>query len=256
MKRKNLFSITLLLMLPLSIMLVVANAAHADYREVDVKEGGSVIGKVTFKGALPDNAIEKIAIAKNPEVCGEGYREVVWVDVKKEALRGAFVFIDKITKGKKWPSPEGNAYMIDQKDCRFTPAAQVVRRGPVTIRNRDRGVLHNVNLRELIGVEKGRVVKRSMFNLGQPKVGEIVENIAPRRSMYLSLICEAHNFMSGFILAPEHPYAVVVNDKGEFNLDNVPPGRYTLKVWHPTLGVKKSEVTVPAKGTAKVDFEF
>ena len=67
------------------------------YKEVEVADGGSVSGKVTFEGALPDDAIENILITKNPDVCGTGEREVVWVDVKDGALRGAFVFIDKIS---------------------------------------------------------------------------------------------------------------------------------------------------------------
>ena len=136
----------------------------AKYKEGDVANGGSITGAVTFDGAVPDDAVEKILITKNPDVCGTGEREVVWVDVKDGALRGAFVFLDKIAEGKKWPEGADGTYLIDQKGCRFNPWAQVVRRGPITIRNSDNGVLHNINTREMIGVEKGRVVMRTMWN--------------------------------------------------------------------------------------------
>ncbi len=108
----------------------------------------------------------------------------------------------------------------------------------------------------MIGVEKGRIVKRTMFNFGQPDPGDIEQEIKPRRSSFIGINCEAHNFMFGFMMAPVHPYAVVVKADGSYRLDNVPPGMYTLKVWHPKLGVIKTKITGPAGGSAKADFAF
>lgn len=238
------------------ILLLPGMAGAAAYKEVAVANGGSIKGKVTFKGALPDDAVERILITKNPDVCGTGEREVVWIDVKDGALRGAFVFIAKIKQGKKWSKPKGGKHLINQKGCRFIPWAQVIKPGPVTIRNSDKGVLHNINTREMIGVEKKRIVKRTMFNFGQPDPGDIEQKVKPRRSPYISINCEAHNFMFGFMMAPKHPYAVVVKADGSYTLDNVPPGKYTVKVWHPKLGVKKSKVTVAAGGAAQADFAY
>lgn len=231
-------------------------AKRGKYKEVAVTDGGTVKGKVSFEGAVPADAIEKILITKNADVCGDGEREVVWVDVKNGALRGAFVFIAKIKEGKKWPKPAAGGYLVDQKDCRFRPWAQVIQPGPITIRNSDKGVLHNINARELIGVEKGRIVKKTLFNFGQPDPGDISDKIKPRRSSYISINCEAHNFMFGYILAPTHPYAVVVGEDGSYSLDNLPPGKYTLKAWHPRFGVKKAKITVGAKGTVETNFAF
>ena len=246
--------------LAVGVLFIIAISATAEaakkYTEADVANGGAIEGKVTFNGPLPDDAIENILITKNPEVCGTGEREVVWVDVKGGALRGAFVFIDRINEGKKWTKPKGGNYLINQKGCRFIPWAQVIRPGPITIRNSDKGVLHNINMREMIGVERGRAVKRTMFNFGQPDPGDINQKVKPRRSPYISINCEAHNFMFGFMMALKHPYAMVVNADGSYSLDNVPPGKYTVKVWHPRLGVKKMKLTVPAKGTANANFSF
>jgi hypothetical protein len=234
----------------------------ADYKEVEVGNGSSVTGKVSFKGALPADAVDLITITKNPEVCDKdpanpGRREVVWVDVKDGALRGVFVFIDKIKEGKKWSQPEGGNYVILQKGCRFRPWAQVVRRGPIVIRHSDgEGVLHNINTRELIGVEKNKVVKRTMFNFGQPDPGDIMEELKPRRSPFIAINCEAHNFMFGYMMAPTHPYAVVVGEDGSYSIDDVPPGKYTVQAWHPRFGLQKTTLEVPAKGVASADFTF
>ncbi|MBI5683096.1 MAG: hypothetical protein HZC45_08035 [Deltaproteobacteria bacterium] len=230
--------------------------AFAEYKEVSISNGGAVKGKVTFKGTLPADAVEKITITKNTDVCGTGEREVVWIDVKGNALRGAFVFIEGITEGKKWSSPKDGKYLIEQKGCRFHPWAQVIRPGNITIRNSDNGVLHNINTREMIGVESGSAVKKVIFNFGQPDPGDIEKELKPRRSPYISINCEAHNFMFGFMLAPEHPYAEVVGEDGSFTIKDVPPGTYTVKAWHPRFGLKEGKATVSAKGVAEVNFEF
>ncbi len=226
------------------------------YTETEVTDGGSVTGKVSFEGDLPEDAVEKIKITKNNDVCGDGNREVAWVDVKDGALRGTFVFIEKIKEGKAWEKPEFGEYLVDQKDCRFTPWAQVVRPGPIIIRNSDEGVLHNINARELIGVKKGKIVKKGLFNFGQPDPGDIVDKIKWRRSPYIAINCEAHNFMFGFIMAPVHPYAVVVGEDGSFAIDNLPAGDYTLVAWHPRYGLKETDISVGAGAAVEANFTY
>lgn len=226
------------------------------YEVIPVSDGGGIKGQVTFKGALPSDAVEKITITKNTDVCGTGEREVVWIDVNGNALRGAFVFIEGIAKGKDWPKPKAGKYYIYQKGCRFAPWAEVLKPGPVTVVNQDKGVLHNINTREMIGVETGRPIKKVIFNFGQPEVGEIEKELKPRRSPYISINCEAHNFMFGFRMAPENPYAEVVGEQGNFFITDVPPGTYTVKAWHPRLGLKEGKVTVTPKGVSQINFEF
>ncbi len=244
----------------LLVILPLAASAAKKYSEVDVVDGGSIRGQVKFEGELPVDAIDKISITKNIDVCddqGTGYREVVWVDVKDGALRGMFVFIDKIGEGKKWGTPEGGSYMVLQEGCRFHPWVQVVKPGKILIRHADPdSVLHNINTREMIGIEKGRVVKRTMFNFGQPDPGDIVKKLKPRRSSFISVNCEAHNFMFGFMMAPQHPYAVVVKEDGSYSIDDVPPGDYTVKAWHPRFGIQKTAISVPAKGVAQANFTY
>ena len=237
-------------------VVIAAPCVSAAYSEGEVSDGGSVKGRISFEGDLPETAVESIAITKNPDVCGEGYREVVWIDTKDGALRGTFVFIEKIAAGKAWVAPAEGNYLINQEGCRFRPWAQVVMPGPIVIRNSDEGVLHNINTREMIGVEKGRVVKRTLFNFGQPDPGDITQKLKPRRSSYISINCEAHNFMFGFMMAPEHPYAVVVGEDGSYSLDNVPPGTYSVKAWHPRFGIKKTEVTVTEGAAVEAGFVF
>jgi hypothetical protein len=42
----------------------------------------------------------------------------------------------------------------------------------------------------------------------------------------------------------EHPFYAITGAAGEFALNNVPPGKYTLNVWQETLGTLTKDITV------------
>lgn len=237
-------------------ILWVTGAAHAEYREVTVENGGKITGKVTFQGQLPEDAVEHFPVSGKWPGCGTGVRDVVGIDVKDGALRGVFVMLDGISKGKPWPETESEL-LLDQKNCVFIPTHQIVRSGVrLTVRNSDPDVLHNVNVRELIETSSGRTIQRMLFNIAQPVPGDIRMKVKPKSSPFLAVGCELHNFMVAYILSPEHPYAVLVEQDGTFVIDNVPPGDYTLIAWHPKLGKKTMPVTVTAGGTLEASFKF
>lgn len=248
-------------MLKMAILLTVAilwvtGAAKAEYREVPVKNGGKITGKVTFHGTLPRDAVDHFPVSGKWPGCGTGIRDVIRIDVEDGALRGVFILLDGITKGKKWPEPNSPP-LLDQKNCVFIPEFQIVRAGlPITIRNSDPEVLHNVNIRELIDTSSGRTIQRMLLNIAQPVPGDVKMKIKPKASPFLAVGCELHNFMVAHILAPEHPYAVVVESDGTFLLVDVPPGAYSIVAWHPKLGKKTKSVTVTAGSTLEIDFEF
>jgi len=68
--------------------------------------------------------------------------------------------------------------------------------------------------------------------------------------------CDAHDFMHGFVFVAKTPYFAKVAEDGSFKIDNVPPGKYTAKVWHGTLKGDKAKVEVAAGGTATVNFNI
>ena len=62
--------------------------------------------------------------------------------------------------------------------------------------------------------------------------------------------------MSGWIIVIDHPYHDITGADGSFVLENVPPGTYTLEVWHEDLGSTTRTVTVTAGQSTEASFEL
>ena len=62
--------------------------------------------------------------------------------------------------------------------------------------------------------------------------------------------------MFGFMMAPTHPYAVVVGEDGSFSIGDIPAGDYKLVAWHPRYGLKKSEISIAATSATEANFTF
>ncbi len=237
-------------LLTLLIALLLPLSAHA-YDEVAVDGGGTITGKVTLTGTAP--APRQMTITKDPEVCGEGAREVGGVKVGSgNSLPEAIVFIEGIGAGKAWSTVTWDETMT-QKDCKFLPKTRVVRKSTnLQIKNED-SVFHNIHAYELIG--SARI---SMFNEGQQPGTDFAKNMRMRRpdSHTIKLECDAHDFMHEHLFVADTPYFSTVGADGSFSIGDVPPGEYTVKSWHPILGYQEGKVTVAADGSASIDFTY
>ena len=67
--------------------------------------------------------------------------------------------------------------------------------------------------------------------------------------------CNIHPWMSGWFVVVKGPYATT-DDNGNYTIQNVPPGNYTVTAWQETLGTQTQKVTVAGAAAAKADFAF
>ncbi len=153
------------------------------------------------------------------------------------------VYIDAIP-GKTFPPATQSAVMAQSKMA-FQPHVLAIQQGTtVKFANRD-SVLHNVFWPSVGGN------KKLSHNLGSWPRGETrtfkfdAPGVAP-------LLCNAHSDMSGYIVVAPTPYFAVTNEAGEYKIEGVPVGKYTLTVWHE--GNKTQSQPGAVAGDAKVDF--
>ncbi len=62
--------------------------------------------------------------------------------------------------------------------------------------------------------------------------------------------------MNAWLVVAEHPYYALTDASGSFKITAVPPGTYTIQLWHETLGQQTRKVTVKAGEQTKAAFEL
>jgi plastocyanin len=222
-------------------MIALPVSGMAAYQGGDVKDGGTISGTVKFKGTAP--APKKLDVSKDKEVCAKTPKVDQSLIVNNGNLVNAVVTITDIQKGKKI---DAKKVTLDQNGCEYKPHVLAFPVGTtVAILNPD-GILHNVH-----SYSKAN----TPFNMAQPKFKKTLD-VKIDKPEAIELKCDVHGWMHGWLVATESPYVVVTDNSGNFKLTDVPPGTYTVEVWHEKLGKTNQKVTVKAKEDAKVNFEM
>ena len=132
------------------------------------------------------------------------------------------VYVDVIAD-KKFDAPKDHI-VIDQRKMAFLPHVVAVQQGTtVEFLNSD-PVGHNVYWPSVSGN------KKLSHNLGTWPKGE-KKPFQFNDLGTASLLCNVHPEMSGYVVVVPTPYFAVTDKDGNFEIKNIPAGKYTLKTW-------------------------
>ncbi len=154
----------------------------------------------------------------------------------------ALVYVDHV-KGEFSP-PKKEAFM-GQKGMVFTPHLLPILKGTTVDFTNDDTVAHNVF------APPGSA---TTFNLGLYGTG-VKKTVKFDNLGEVPLLCNVHPEMLGYIIVLQNPYFTLTDNSGKYEIKNVPPGTYKLKVWHEKLQETSKEVVVGEGKTVTVDFE-
>lgn len=222
--------------------LICATPAFAEYQEIEVTNGGTITGKVTYSGSETSDTLKP---DKNTEVCHTEKSDETYVVGPDGGLQWVMVSIDNITSGKpKDSAPEAE---LDNIECEFRPHVSTVTTDQkITIKNSD-PILHNTH---------AKTNGETVFNYALPIPGQQLKKKIKKTGI-MEVVCDAgHWWMHAWVGAFDHPYHMVTGPDGSYEITDVPPGAYTLKFWHEKLGEKTAEVTVTAGATATADVSW
>ena len=132
------------------------------------------------------------------------------------------VYVDVIAD-KKFEAPKDHV-VIDQRKMAFLPHVVAVQQGTtVDFLNSD-PVGHNVYWPSISGN------KKLSHNLGTWPKGD-KKPFQFNDLGVASLLCNVHPEMSGYVVVVPTPYFAVTDKDGNFEIKNVPAGKYSLKTW-------------------------
>jgi len=199
--------------------------------------GGTIEAAVTYAGAP---VVEKLKVNKDTEKCGtETAIEKVVVGPNK-GLANAVVSV----AGAKG-TPTAKKATLDQHGCKFVPHVLAMTPGEVEIKNSD-DILHNIHTYS---------TANSSINKAQPKFKKVMTEKFEKPEI-IKVTCDVHSWMLGWVAVMPHPFFGVTDANGATKIENVPPGKVSVEVWHETLGKQTKEVEVKAGQTAKVAIEM
>jgi plastocyanin len=215
---------------------------------VDSATAAKLKGSITFAGAKP--AHQKIDMASD-EGCqkataGKPIFDEPVVTGKGGGLANAFVYIQTGLEGKKF-EPATEAVALDQHGCIFVPHVIALRTGQILELKNGDAVSHNVHPLPANNRE---------WNQEQAPQAPPVEHRFARPEIMIPVKCNIHSWMRSYIGVVDHPYFAVTGPDGAFEWKNLPPGDYTIGVWHEKLGKQEQQVHVAPSGAAAVNFTY
>ena len=147
----------------------------------------------------------------------------------------------------------GKDVTFDQKKCIFEPHVLGMMFGEIVTLKSSDPVNHNVNVK----------LKQTQFN-------NIVTAVKPQ-SFPLggvektpgAIICDIHPWMNAWWMVIDNPYITVTDEKGNFEIKNVPAGAQKVVVWQESVkgggfvtAPSGEEVTIKAGDTTVKDFKI
>ena len=163
---------------------------------------------------------------------------------KVSGVSGESVVYVEAVAGKTFPAPTQHI-TIDQKGLMFVPHITAVAQGTtVEFLNSD-SVAHNVFWPSISGN------KKLGHNLGTWPKGQR-QSFKFDNPGVVSLLCNVHPEMAAYVIVSPTPYFSETDKDGEFKIENVPDGAYTVTAWHE--GVKNKSNPVKVAGDTAADF--
>lgn len=224
-----------------------AETAPDTAKKVDRATAATVRGSVNYAGDATQRA--RLRMGADP-TCNEQHSEPVYaqdLEVNDNGtLQYAFVWVKSGLEGYTFDAPSDQV-TLDQKGCIYIPHVLGVRTNQeLRVVNSD-PTTHNINPTP----QNNRDWNESQGPNAPPKIKTFA-----RQEVMIPVKCNVHPWMKSYIGVVDHPYYAVTGGDGSYELAGLPPGTYTIEVWHEKLGPQEQEVTVAANEEKTLDFSY
>ena len=254
-------------------------SAKEKYNEVEVSNGGTIKGMAKWKGDIPK--LPPIAVFKHMDKCGQTVvNPALVVNPENKGVKFVLVYLKgEIKEGKPLPgikekfkrdSPRVLHTGRDKEQrpesalCNFEEHVfAFARTRKIGFYNME-DLLHNPHAFGSNGA--------TLFNIPLPDPNRMTVKKFKRVKGVNRMQCDTHVHMNGWMVGFSNPYFAVTNSKGQFEIPQIPPGKYTLVVWHEGYNIKEfaadnrpvydephileKEIEIKGGETIELNFEF
>ncbi len=234
----------------LAILVLVGFGAFVVSQEANAAGDGKVAGTVKLDGAAPH--MRGIDMSKDPfcdkaHAGNPAHSENVVVS-NGGGLENVVLYISEGLSASELSAKPTQIPVFDQKNCMYTPHVLAMDVGQEFKVETSDATAHNIH------PEPNPLTGNIPWNQSQPPGAQPVTKSWKAPEM-IHVKCNIHPWMSGWFAVVKGPYATT-DGNGNYTIQNVPPGSYTVTAWQETLGTQTQKVTVAAGAAAKADFTF
>jgi hypothetical protein len=249
-----------LLVFMVVVSLVIPSLSFAKrkpkYKAIEVTNGGTIKGKIKSAKMVKDPVIPiKVKPKENPKeteleknTCGSSQQAMMYVLSSSSEVKNALVIVEGVKEGKAAPKKD---ITIDNKKCKFEPLVSIAYvKSNYVIKNSD-PLLHNTSLGKVL--DGG--VRRTVYNLALPFKDQVIKK--PNRvAGLINIKCDAHPWMRAYVYSSRHPYVAITDASGNFEINDLLPGKYTVRIWHEGFEDVIKDVEVKAGAASDLNVTF
>lgn len=219
---------------------------------VESEDAGRIVGRVVYTGRVarawkaPEEAWTppEGSVDAEPDPSAAPSPPAIQI-TESGGIRETAVWLENEKARKAVRRLEFDPLEIDQKGSVFYPGMVVMPRGgTLKLKNSD-GINHNVHLLS------HRQEKNFLLRSGDER--EVRLNHEDK----IRVTCDLHAWMRSSLVIVESPYYTVTDKEGRFEIGEVPPGTYQVKVAHHRFegDPEALEVVIKAGETSEVEIQ-
>jgi plastocyanin len=234
----------------LPAVVLICCAALMLSSKVNAAGEGKITGTVKLDGAAPH--MKGIDMSKDPYCVKANANNTPKMEnvvvAGSGGLANVVLYISEGLSGDALNKPATAIPVFDQKNCMYTPHVLAMNPGETFKVETSDQTAHNIH------PNPNPMTGNIPWNQSQPPGAPPVEKSWKAPEM-IEVKCNIHPWMHGWFAVVKGPYATS-DDNGNYTINDVPPGNYTVTAWQETLGTQTAKVTVAGGAAAKADFTF
>ena len=196
----------------------------------------------------------KLTPTKDAEVCGKNqlFDETLTVNPKNRGVANVVLWVFKPKAiHDDYKKAAKDIIKLDNIGCRFEPHVLAVRTGQTLEIGNSDTIGHNSKVDFLKNLQVNPII---------PAGGKVEVKPTKAEPIPINVSCSIHPWMNARVLVQDHPYMVVTDADGKFELKNLPAGKLTLKVWHepkyiPVANIDGKDVKWGRGGRYKIELK-